>query len=228
MASASAAVTASGPPSAGVGRRASPRIRWVRETTTAWILVPPRSIPPRRATVVARRTRRHPHSRSGRHRQLSPLNHTVLTARSRRGAALGGCRGGARDAVGDGRSGTHGRQPRPPPDARWARLRRLRHQRAGRRRADRRGRGRHRLARRVRGRADPAAGRLGDGARRPHRGHRRRARRPDERGRHHHRRRQQLLPRRHRAGRPALAPGASTTSTSGPAVGCTGWSGDSA
>ena len=41
-----AAATSSGPPSVGVGRRAEPSTVLSSSTTTAWIFVPPRSIPP--------------------------------------------------------------------------------------------------------------------------------------------------------------------------------------
>ncbi len=45
--SASSATTASGPPRAGVLRRAAPSTRAARPVMTAWIFVPPRSIPAR-------------------------------------------------------------------------------------------------------------------------------------------------------------------------------------
>ena len=51
--SAIATATAGGPPSRGVGVRALPRTAFRPSSTTAWILVPPRSMPPRsRARVV--------------------------------------------------------------------------------------------------------------------------------------------------------------------------------
>src|SRR5919197_5629055 len=46
-ASAIRSATSSGPPAVGVGRRASPTTFERPSTTTAWIFVPPRSIPPR-------------------------------------------------------------------------------------------------------------------------------------------------------------------------------------
>ena len=45
--SAIAAATAGGPPSVGVGLRDEPSTSWESSTTTAWIFVPPRSIPPK-------------------------------------------------------------------------------------------------------------------------------------------------------------------------------------
>jgi hypothetical protein len=47
IAPASSAVTPGGPPSVGVGRRDWPASAPARPTTTAWIFVPPRSMPPR-------------------------------------------------------------------------------------------------------------------------------------------------------------------------------------
>ena len=44
-----ASVTSAGPPSVGVGTRESPSTSCCSSTTTAWILVPPRSMPPYRA-----------------------------------------------------------------------------------------------------------------------------------------------------------------------------------
>ena len=44
-----AAATSDGPPLVGVGTRVSPRTSWSESTMTAWIFVPPRSMPPRMA-----------------------------------------------------------------------------------------------------------------------------------------------------------------------------------
>src|SRR3954454_15337190 len=44
-----AVVTSEGPPLVGVGTRVSPRTSWSASTMTAWIFVPPRSMPPRMA-----------------------------------------------------------------------------------------------------------------------------------------------------------------------------------
>ena len=44
-----AAATSDGPPLDGVGTRVSPRTSWSESTMTAWIFVPPRSMPPRMA-----------------------------------------------------------------------------------------------------------------------------------------------------------------------------------
>src|SRR5919202_4062086 len=57
MAAAMAAATSSGPPSVGVGWRAWPSTAWPGSTTTAWILVPPRSMPPRGAPFGVLMTR---------------------------------------------------------------------------------------------------------------------------------------------------------------------------
>ena len=55
--SAIAAATSGGPPVCGVGRRAWPRT-WLRpSTTTAWIFVPPRSMPPRAFMATVSPTR---------------------------------------------------------------------------------------------------------------------------------------------------------------------------
>src|SRR4051794_32897889 len=57
IAAAIAAATSSGPPSVGVGWRASPSTAWPASTTTAWIFVPPRSMPPRAAPFGVLMTR---------------------------------------------------------------------------------------------------------------------------------------------------------------------------
>src|SRR3954451_5178352 len=56
--SAISCATSSGPPDEGVGRRASPSTSLPASTTTVWILVPPRSIPPRAGCFEAGLTRR--------------------------------------------------------------------------------------------------------------------------------------------------------------------------
>src|SRR5919107_1098966 len=57
IAAAIAAATSSGPPSVGVGWRAWPSTAWPASTTTAWIFVPPRSMPPRGAPFGVLMTR---------------------------------------------------------------------------------------------------------------------------------------------------------------------------
>src|SRR4029079_328692 len=47
IAGALAPATSAGPPVVGVGWRAWPSTTWAASTTTAWIFVPPRSMPPR-------------------------------------------------------------------------------------------------------------------------------------------------------------------------------------
>ena len=46
-----------GPPLVGVGTRVSPRTSWSASTMTAWIFVPPRSMPPRMARAYPHRAR---------------------------------------------------------------------------------------------------------------------------------------------------------------------------
>src|SRR4051794_12468011 len=59
IAAAMAVATAPGPPSVGVGWRAWPITAWSGSTTTAWIFVPPRSIPPRGAPAFVLDMTRH-------------------------------------------------------------------------------------------------------------------------------------------------------------------------
>src|SRR4051794_4143116 len=59
IAAAIAAATSGGPPSIGVGWRAWPMTAWPGSTTTAWIFVPPRSMPPRGAPEFAPDMTRH-------------------------------------------------------------------------------------------------------------------------------------------------------------------------
>src|SRR6185295_9134246 len=47
-----ASVTSAGPPVVGVGSREEPSTSWASSTTTAWIFVPPRSMPPYRAIAL--------------------------------------------------------------------------------------------------------------------------------------------------------------------------------
>src|SRR3954470_5708566 len=71
IAAAIAAATASGPPSVGVGWRACPITAWSGSTTTAWIFVPPRSMPPRGAPEFVPDMTRHAMPMDRRHRMTS-------------------------------------------------------------------------------------------------------------------------------------------------------------
>ena len=91
----SASRTASGPPSRGVSERPRPRTAWSSSRTSAWIFVPPRSMPPRRA---GRRAERRGMGMSG-----LPVDGDVGAAR----------RGRVRPAEGRDRAGDlRGRDPR--------------------------------------------------------------------------------------------------------------------